>query len=322
LHAKTRKALLLAGVVLLSGAVAQAQQTDAIGVLLQREAAQTAQADPVDASQQTVRQPLSLSDFGYFRQAVESARRGDVNGARVAIAAISDRAARKTATWVLVDLNGDSLTFADADQARRELMAWPHPGKRQAAAEKLVERSGMSPKQITDWFDGLEPATPEGAMALAQAYRYQGQPEQAAQLIKRWWRTKSFEADTQRMMLTRFGDVLTQDDHIARTDVLLYGPQGPAARDMIALLPPDQQQAAYARMALRSDASDAIELANRLPPALAQSPGVAFARAAYLRRHGLTELAVAQLPYFPKVAYTPDQAERIWASAARWCSRR
>ncbi len=313
MYAKARKSLLLAGVVLLSGAVAQAQQMDAIGALLQqREAAQPAADAPVEASQQTVRQPLSPQDFANFRQAIESARRGDVNGARAAISQIDDRAARKTATWTLVDLNGDSLAFAEVDQARRELMAWPHPAKRQAAAEKLIESSGMSPKQIVAWFDGLEPSTPQGAMALAQSWRYLGQPQQAAALIKRWWRTRSFEADVQRIMLARFGDVLTQDDHAARADVLLYGSQGPAARDMIALLAPDQQQAAYARIALRNNSADALTLVNGLAPALAQSPGVAFERAAYLRRHNLTEMAVAQLPYFPNAIYTPDQAERVW----------
>jgi soluble lytic murein transglycosylase len=321
LQAKTRKALLLTGVIVLSGAVARAQQMDAIGVLLQREAAQTAPAEstepapqnqPAQLTQQTVRQPLSPSDFANFRQAIESARRGDVNGARAAIAAIGDRAARKTATWVLLDTNGDSLSFAEADQGRRELMAWPQPAKRLAAAEKLIESSGKSPQQIVDWFDGLEPATAQGAVALAQAYRNLGQPDQAAQLIKRWWRTKSFEADVQRTILARFGDVLTPDDHIARADVMLYGSQGPAAREMIGLLPPDEQQAAYARIALRNNAADGIELANRLPPALAQSPGVAFERAAFQRRRGLTEMAVAQLPNFPKTVYTPDQAERVW----------
>ena len=312
LHAKIRKALLLAGVVLLTTAVARAQQMDAIGDILRRDAAQAQDDAPVDATQQTVRQPLSPTDFANFRQAIESARRGDVNGARAAIAAISDRAARKTATWALVDSNGDSLSFYEADQARRELMAWPHPGRRQAAAEKLIEASGQSPRQIVNWFDGQEPTTAQGAMALAAAYRQLGQGGQAAELIRTWWRTRSFEADVQRVMLARFGDVLTMDDHAARADVLLYGSQGPAARDMVALIPADQQQAAYARMAFRANSADANTLANALPPSVALSPGVAFERAAYLRRHNLTELAVAQLPYFPKQTYTPDQADRIW----------
>ncbi|MDB5447045.1 MAG: transglycosylase, partial [Phenylobacterium sp.] len=312
MHAKTHKALLLASVVLLSSAVARAQQMDAIGEILQREAAQTVDEAPVATSQQTVRQPLSPADFANFRQTVESARRGDVNGARAALAAINDRAAKKTATWVLVDLNGESLSFFEVDQARRQLMAWPHPAKRQAAAEKLIETSGKSPREILSWFDGQEPTTAQGAMALAAAYRQLGQADQASQLVRRWWRTKSFEAEVQRTMLARFGDVLTQDDHAARADVMLYGSQGPAARDMIPLLAADQQQAAFARIALRGNAGNAVELANALPPGMAQSPGVAFERAAYLRRHNLTELAVAQLPYFPKQTYTADQAERVW----------
>jgi soluble lytic murein transglycosylase len=312
LNAIARKALLLAGVVLLSGAVARAQQMDSIGEILQREAAQAAEDGPVDAAEQTVRQPLSPSDFASFRQAVESSRRGDVNGARGAIAAIGDRAARKTATWLLMDLNGDSVSFAEADQARRELRAWPRPGKRQASAEKLIEASGKSPRQIVDWFDGQEPATAQGAMALATAYRQLGQQEATAQLVRRWWRTRSFDAVTQRAMMARFADVLTQDDHAARADLLLYGTQISAAQELLPLLAADQQQAAAARLALRNNASNAGELANALPPGVAQSPGVAFERAAYLRRHNLTELAVAQLPFFPKETYTAEQADRIW----------
>jgi soluble lytic murein transglycosylase len=313
LHAKARKALLLASLVLASGAVAHAQQMDAIGALLQRSDAQGVTDVPVSSTQQTVRQPLSPADFGNFRTAVEAARRGDVNTARAALTVINDRAARKAATWVLVDQAGDSLNFYEADQARRELMAWPRAQRRQAAAEKLIEASGKSPREIISWFDGLEPTTAQGAMALAQSYRNTGAPAVASDLIRRWWRTKSFEQDVQRTMLIRFGDVLTPDDHVARADVLLYGSQGPAARDMVPLLPPDQQQAAFARIALRGDASNANELTNALPPSLSQSPGVAFERAAYLRRHGLTAMAAAQLPFFPKATYTQEQADRVWA---------
>ncbi|CAN7164162.1 lytic transglycosylase domain-containing protein [Phenylobacterium sp. LjRoot225] len=312
MHAKTRNVLLIASMVLVSGAVARAQQMDAIGALLQRSDAQGVVDAPVQAAEQTVRQPLSPADFANFRSAVEAARRGDVNNARAAIAALNDRAARKTATWMLIDSAGDSLSFYEVDQARRELMAWPRAPRRQAAAEKLVEASGKSPKQIIDWFDSLEPTTAQGAMALAQAYRNVGQPAPAAELIRRWWRTKSFELNVQRTMLGRFSDVLTQDDHVARADILLCGSQGPAARDLIPLLPPEQQQAAFARIALRADASNANELANALSPELAQSPGVAFERAAYLRRHGLVELATAQLPYFPRAIHTAEQADRIW----------
>jgi soluble lytic murein transglycosylase len=149
-------------------------------------------------------------------------------------------------------------------------------------------------------------------MALAAAYRGLGRTADATALIKHWWRDKSFEADAQRTMLSRFGDVLTIDDHVRRADILLYGSQGPAARDMVAMLPADKQEAAKVRMALRAEARDANELVNALPADVAQSPGVAFERAAYLRRKGMDVLALGQVANFPHEVATPDQGDRIW----------
>ena len=227
----------------------------------------------------------------------------------------SDPLARKTATWVLVqDCDADSLGFYDVDAARREpgSAGRAPPARRQAAAERLLETSGKTPQQTLDWFAGAEPATAQGAMALASAYKGLGRVAEANALIKHWWRDKSFEAEPQRAMLTRFSDALTQDDHVRRADILLYGNQGPAARDMIPLLPAEQQQAARARLALRGEARDATDQVAALPSEMAQSPGVAFERAAYLRRKGMDMLALAQVPYFPHEVATPDQGDRIW----------
>ena len=313
LHSLARKAFLISGIAVMASAAARAQPADPVGDILAR----AQQASPVVSVLQTASHPLSGSDQILFRQAVESGRRGDVTGARNAIAAMNDALARKTATWVLVDANADALSFFEVDNARRELRDWPRTGRRQAAAEKLLETAGKSPQQVVDWFDGAEPATAQGAMALASAYRGLGRPAEAASLIRTWWRSKSFEADVQRAMLARFGDVLTQDDHIKRADLLLYGSQGPATRDVVALLPADEQQMALARIALRSDASNANDLMAALTPAASITPGVAFERAAYLRRKGLDSLAIGQLQNFPKEMLTSEQAERIWGERYR-----
>ncbi len=309
LHSVARKALLIAGIAMMASVAARAQPTDPLGELLARAQERREEAP---ATYQTASHPLNASDQALFRQAVESGRRGDVTTARSAIAAMSDKVARKTATWVLVDSNADSLSFFELDNARRELRDWPRMTKRQVAAEKLLETAGKSPQQVVDWFGGAEPACAQGAMALASAYRGLGRSDEAANLIRTWWRTKTFEADVQRNMLARFGDVLTQDDHIRRADVLLYGSQGPAARDMVALLPMDQQQIALARIALRSDASNANDLVAALTPQASASPGLAFERAAYMRRKGLDSIALGQLQNFPREVATPEQAERIW----------
>jgi soluble lytic murein transglycosylase len=310
LHKVARKAFLIAGVAVMASVAARAQPADPLGDLI----ASASKSTPLDipAPAHALSHALSDRDVTLFRQAIDAARRANVNEARSAIAELTDPLARKTATWVLVDSCADSVGFYDVDNARRELAGWPRGARRQAAAERLLETAGKTPQQTLDWFAGAEPATAQGAMAMASAYRGLGRPAEASALIKHWWRDKSFEAEAQRTMLARFADVLTQDDHVRRTDVLLYGSQGPAARDMIALLPADQQAAARTRLALRGEARDATDLVAALPSEMAQSPGVAFERAAFLRRKGMDMPALAEVAYFPHEVATPDQGERIW----------
>jgi soluble lytic murein transglycosylase len=260
---------------------------------------------------------LSPTDSATLSTALASAKRGDITNARAAIASLSDPVAKKLATWALVDSAADSLSFFEVDQARRDLAGWPRGARRQLAAEKLLETSGQSPAQIIAWFGGGEPQTAEGAMALASAWQATGRQKEAQDLIRRTWRDKIFEIGPQRAMLARFGTWLTQDDHVRRADILLYGAQGPAAREMLPLLPPDQLQLAQARMAFRSGSANANDLAAALPGDLSRHPGVAFERASYYRQRNLESLALAAVPGFPSDLAHGDMAERIWAERYR-----
>jgi soluble lytic murein transglycosylase len=302
---------MIAGVAAMASVAARAQTLDPLGDLLESVTKPTIMGDaplqPAEASHR-----LSDRDAGLLRQAIEAARRANVNGARDAISQIGDGLARKTATWVLIDCDADMVGFYDVDNARRELAGWPRAQRRQAAAERLLETAGKTPQQVVDWFSGSEPATAQGAMALASAYRGLGRTVDATALVKHWWRDKSFDENAQRAMLGRFGDVLTGEDHAHRADVLLYGKELGAARDIMALLPADQQQAARARLALRADARDATDLVAMLPVELAQSPGVAFERAAFLRRKGMDMPALEEVAYFPHEVTSADQGDRIW----------
>ncbi len=311
MNVRVRNALLVTCCALVATTVARAQSGDPIGDLL-AQGPQSSAGPSAPMARQSVAHPIGAQDQASLTQALSSARRGDVNGARYAIGAIIDPVAKKLATWALVDQNADSLSFSEVDAARRDLVGFPRAGRRQAAAEKLLDTAGKSPTDVVAWFGGQEPQTAQGAMSLASAYRMLGRQAEAADLVRRWWRTKTFESDPQRQMLARFGDLLTVDDHVKRADMLLYGSQGPAARDMIPLLPADQQPAALARISLRSDSRAAAEAYASLPPALQSQPGVAFERAAYLRRKGDDGQALSLISALPKEAVSPEAAERVW----------
>jgi len=311
---KARKAFLTATAAILLASVAQARQP--------APASQPYDGPPgpielTQTPQTAYRRSLSDADTTALRSALDAAKRGDIANARTAIGMLSDPIAKKVATWALVDAAGDSLSFFEVDQARRDLAGWPRGQRRLVVSEKLLETSGQSPQRIIEWFGGGEPQTAEGAMALASAYQATGKAKQAADLIRDFWRNRIFEAAPQRAMLSRFGAILTPEDHIRRAEIVLYGSQGPAARDLLPLLPPDQLALAQARMALRAGSANAVELANALPPQFANNPGLAFERAAFYRNRNLETLALAQLRNFPNEAPHSEMADRIWGERYR-----
>lgn len=262
------------------------------------------------------RQPLSSQDIETLRAGLEAARRGDVAAAQSARAALTAPLARKLVTWAMIDNAPTRLSFFEADQARRDLWGWPRSTGRQIAAEKLIEGAGLTAQRTIDWFQDGAPKSAEGVAALASAYRAAGRDENARALVRRAWREMSFDAEAQQMMLSHFGGYLIVDDHIKRLDGLLYGPQGPAVQAMLRLVPPDYQQMALARIALRQGAANALDLADALPPALARHPGVIVERARYLRRGGLEAAALGLIGGFPARPPNADAVKLVWGE--RW----
>jgi len=266
---------------------------------------------PTSSPQYSTRAPLSDSDSQALTQVMAAAKAGDAARIRVAMATLSDPIARKLALYALIDVDPTGMSYAELDGARRDLADWPHAARRAAATEKVIENGGLRPQSVIDWFAGADPATPEGAMALAAAYQATGQAPKAAAVIRTTWRTEAFDADAQRQMLARFGSVLTADDHAAREDMLLYGAQGPAARDMLNLVTGDAKILAQARMALRSGVGAGAVL-DAVPASLQNTPGLAFERAFAAARGGDTATAIALIPSLPTTISDPDTQSRMW----------
>lgn len=257
--------------------------------------------------------PSATADIQRVKQAVDYAQAGSVDQARTMAAGFADPTARKLVLWTMIDSAGTMLPFSELDAARRDLWGWPRPARRQSAAEKAIEAANLSPQRIVEWFEGKDPATAEGAMALAAAYQQLGRTADAQALIRRFWRDKVFEADAQSRMAARFGSFLTPDDYAKRLDLLLYGPQGPAARALVDQATPERRALAEARIALRSNRNDAGRVVGLVPPDLQNDPGLAFERARYYRRRNLEGLAAGLVRSFP--APPPgydDAADLIW----------
>jgi soluble lytic murein transglycosylase len=279
-----------------------------LGVAVAAGAALAGDSSTAQTLEYSVRQPLNGTDAQLLRSALEASRLGDAPRIRSAMDQLSDPLARKVALWALIETNPDGMSYAELDGARRDLAGWPGAAHREAATEKVLEGGGLSPQGIIDWFAGADPTTAEGAMALASAYQATGQAPKGADAIRKVWRTHPFDAAVQQQVLARFGAVLTEDDDAAREDMLLYGSQGQAARDLIPLLSPDQQALAQARMAIRSGGGSAASV----PASLRDSPGLAYELALAAERRGDSSAALALLPRLANALPDEESQARMW----------
>ena len=256
--------------------------------------------------------PVYGSEASKLRDALEAAKSGDTDRAKQVQGALADPVARRIVDWAMIDNAASRLSFFDLDAGKRDLWGWPRAARRQAAAEKALEGASLSPQRTIDWFEGKDPTTAEGALALAAAYQSLGRQDDATSLIRRFWREKSFEADVQARMLARWGQTLTADDNAHRLDILLYGAQGPAAKAMLDLVSPDERALGQARIALRDNRDDAPQYVSRVPQALQSDPGLSFELARFYRKRGLDVVAV---PYLNKFAtdLPPEIAALTWS---------
>ncbi|MFI4976890.1 MAG: hypothetical protein ACHP84_20340 [Caulobacterales bacterium] len=304
-----RRTLIAASAAIMAGGAAAQSLTPATPSVSAH-----ADAPAVQTLATSAARPLSESDSAALTEVLVAARGGDSGRVRSLSVNLQDPVARKIALYEIVDLSPESMSYAELDGARRDLAGWPRSAKRAAATERMLETGGLGPRGIIDWFAGAEPQTPQGAMALASAYQATGQAPKAADLIRNFWRTRTFDADVQQPMLARFGAVLTADDHAARVDALLYGygSQVTAARDLLPFLAPDQRALAEARMALRAGSGEAEALVAALPANLQTSPGLAYERAQAYARRGDTPEALAQMPYLRATLPQDDDSGRMW----------
>lgn len=269
------------------------------------EQAQTAAPD--------LKAPAMSAPLSIFREAVRAARAGDAARATALSAGLADANARKVVLWVLIDNAATRLDFTTLDNAIRDLAGWPRGYRRLAGAEKAIEAASLPPQKVIDWFNGRDPETPEGGMALAAAFQSLGQMDNAKDVVRHIWRDHIFELDAQRRMLARFGLFLSADDHNTRLSTLLYAQQGPAARAMMDMVDADHQVLANARVALRAERPDAADAVEKVPQALRDDPGLAFDRARYYRRKNLEVIAAGQIKNFPvNVPEKSDVQGFIW----------
>ena len=258
---------------------------------------------------------LDDQDFLMLERGLEAAEDGDWGVVRDVRRRISDPIARRILLWRIATSDEDT-NFMELDLALEELEGWPQYAMIRSEAEFKISTSGLSSEFIVNWFEGREPVSGEGKIALGEALRDQGRLAEAVPYIRDAWRHHTFRLYRQREILAANDDILTQSDHEARVDFLLWRDQRTAARELRNQLSNGYRYLMDARISLASRSSGVNAAVARVPNELANHPGLVYERARWRRRANLDEGALEML------LQLPDSHEDAVALDDMWLERR
>lgn len=195
--------------------------------------------------------------------------------------------------WKRASEGVPGMTFDELNLALTLLDGWPQTSKMRQRAEEIIELSALDAAARVEWLEKSGPATGAGKVALANALRETGNRTRADEVIKDAWRSNTLDSDLQRIVLARYGQTLSQEDHRARVDFLLWTGQTSAAEALKPHLNTDHRKLTEARIAVAKKARNLDAAIAAVPAHLQTHPGLLYERAKWRRQkkvEGVTDL--------------------------------
>lgn len=236
----------------------------------------------------------SASTFALSR-ALAAAERGDWNGLASMQYEASDPVVKNLIMWKRASDGVPGMTFDELSTAMALLPDWPKTARMRTRAEEIIETSSLDAPARIAWLEKSGPVTGAGKVALANALRETGQRARADEVIKDAWRNHTLASDVQRVALARHGQSLSQDDHRARVDFLLWTGQRSDAQALKPQLTADYRKLTDARIGLATRAKNVDALIQAVPANLQDHPGLLYERGKWRRSKkvdGVTDVLV------------------------------
>jgi len=233
----------------------------------------------------------AMEDLEQLPLIFKAYRDGDLTEAAILKSKLSDPAAQAAAEWFAIR-SGLPIGYERIAAFRQDYPDWPMTPqlRRRMEATFLAERRPNP--QIRAFFAKQPPATPAGRIALGFALKADGLDKEAADLIRHAWREDSFGSDSERRILDRFPDLLTQADHRYRMERHLLKENWGAALRAAGYAGKDYVTLAKARMAVFQGKKKAAKAFAAVPPSLRSDASYLFSRALLQRRsNNLAEAA-------------------------------
>jgi soluble lytic murein transglycosylase len=231
---------------------------------------------------------LTQDDEARLARAMELVDKSDWQAARQAVGEARDPLPIKLVDWYWLRVQGGGASFADIDAFMRANPHWPDRATLQRRAEEALNEA-IPDHKVVAWFAERQPLTGYGRMRLAEALLRTGNRADGVALLRRSWIEDDFGEREARDVLRQHGELLREQDHVARLDRMLWEGRRSGVDAMLKLVPKNTALIAQARVALQSFAHDVDSRIAKVPSALRDDPGLVYDRVRWRRAKGLNE---------------------------------
>lgn len=186
---------------------------------------------------------------------------------------------------------------------------WPNEAQLRAKAEAALESSGFVPASAVAYFERFAPTTGVGQLQYAQALLAAGRNREAGDMARRAWTTGTLNPMQETRLLTNFSNSLTQADHDARMDRLLWTVGASDAARQMSYVSANRRSEFAARLAFRGEdpaAAMRASDAERADPSITTTnAGYIWNKARWLRASGQRNAAQQLLAQRRNLAAAP-----------------
>jgi len=183
--------------------------------------------------------------------------------------------------WAIALYGGDRVPSGEIAAASELLPGWPGMATLRRNSERALVREDPGADIVIKAFDGSQPQTAEGIIALSRAYVAKGDVKAAQSVLSPFWRTEKLEAKDETTIINEFGPIIPTADHRYRMERMFYADRvGSAQR--VAMLAGAKELADAWAAASEGDKNTPKLLAA--VPTEQRSAGYLFAEAEYLRK--------------------------------------
>ncbi|MFN0025549.1 MAG: lytic transglycosylase domain-containing protein [Parvularculaceae bacterium] len=253
---------------------------------------------------------ITEADLALVQGVQKSVGRKDFSVARTTARQIGDPAARSLAEWYYFEAEDPLIRASEADAFLDAHPEWPSAAKIQMHVERRMT-SALPAADVLDFFQTRDPLTGEGKLQLARAQFAKGETDAAILHIKDAWINHTFTLADEQRLIANYGGRLSQIDHAARADRLLWAREVATAKRTIALLTGAERRRANVRADLLLGAAKAPDAYDGLSAEDRADPGIMLAAVRHFRRRQEEPRAIS-------IARNAPADPQVLRNPARW----